>query len=63
MSSLSDYVRGAVCTRAGKRVLKILFGWLLWYYWVSDKPARETPMGCTKFVIVAGVYGSTGMFH
>lgn len=30
-------------------------GWLLWYYWVSDKPAREAPTDCTKCFPVTGV--------
>lgn len=34
------------------------FGWLLSYYWVSGKPAREAPVGCTKYCLAVGVNGS-----
>ena len=40
-----------VCVYSGCRL-----GWLLWYYWVSNKPAREAPMGCTKCFPLAGVH-------
>lgn len=53
-SSLLLCVCVSVCSRAcvysGCRL-----GWLLWYYWVSNKPAREAPMGCTKCFPLAGV--------
>lgn len=56
-SSLSlcpcDCVRACVCVYMC--VFRLLLGWLLWYYWVSNKPAREAPMGCTKCFPQAGV--------
>ncbi len=51
MSSLFLCVYMSVCVF----VSRLPFGWLLWYYWVSDKPAREAPMGCTKCFPLAGV--------
>lgn len=74
----SSYVRTlAVCVCVGKSVhagmslccfdyacvSSLQFGWLLWCYWVSGKPARKEPMGCTKCDSMAGEDRGAGLFH